>query len=80
MVLCGVYDPVILISSNLKSNPIHAHFVNKFPIFGFLFRLLNKSRDTVLDIKKNTEYDPGWIENGGIFIARTKVFTFVLKP
>ncbi|KAJ6637374.1 Sarcosine dehydrogenase, mitochondrial [Pseudolycoriella hygida] len=35
-------------------------------------QLLNRSRDTVLDIRENTEYDPGWIQNGGIFIARTK--------
>ncbi|XP_037027162.1 sarcosine dehydrogenase, mitochondrial-like [Bradysia coprophila] len=35
-------------------------------------QLLNRSRDTILDIQENTEYDPGWIQNGGIFIARTK--------
>lgn len=35
--------------------------------------MLNRSRDTVLDIKNNTEFDPGWIQNGGIFIARNKV-------
>ena len=36
-------------------------------------RLLNSTRDTVVDIKNNTEYDPGWIQNGGLFIARNKV-------
>lgn len=39
-------------------------------------RLLNRTRDTVLDIKENTEYDPGWIQNGGVFIARSKVKLF----
>lgn len=40
-------------------------------------RLLNRTRDIVNDIKENSEYDPGFIENGGIFIARNQVF--VLK-
>lgn len=38
-------------------------------------RLLNRTRDVVKDIKENTEYDPGFIENGGIFIARNQVFS-----
>ncbi|XP_055319035.1 sarcosine dehydrogenase, mitochondrial-like [Sitodiplosis mosellana] len=36
-------------------------------------QLLNSTRDTVIDIKNNTEYDPGWIQNGGLFIARNKI-------
>ncbi|XP_031636149.1 sarcosine dehydrogenase, mitochondrial-like, partial [Contarinia nasturtii] len=36
-------------------------------------QLLNRTRDTVLDIKNNTDFDPGWIENGGLFIARNKL-------
>lgn len=39
-----------------------------------LIRLLNRTRDIVKDIKENSEYDPGFIENGGIFIARNQVF------
>lgn len=30
----------------------------------------------LLDIRANTEYDPGWDERGGIFIARHKVNQF----
>lgn len=38
------------------------------------FRLLNRTRDSLKYIKDNNpEYDPGWIENGGIFIARNKI-------
>lgn len=37
------------------------------------FRLLNRSRDMLIDIKENTEFDPGWDERGGLFIARNKV-------
>lgn len=37
-----------------------------------MFRLLNRTRDWLKYIKDNTEYDPGWIENGGLFIARNK--------
>lgn len=29
-------------------------------------------------MKENTGYDPGWIENGGIFIARNQVLYFHL--
>lgn len=28
----------------------------------------------LIDIKQNTDYDPGWRQNGGLFIARQKVF------
>lgn len=35
------------------------------------------------DIKENSEFDPGWDERGGIFIARSKVnscfFSFYLS-
>lgn len=34
--------------------------------------LLNRTRDVLKEIKNSTEYDPGWRENGGIFIARNK--------
>lgn len=27
----------------------------------------------LIDIKENTEFDPGWDERGGLFIARNKV-------
>lgn len=27
----------------------------------------------LIDIKENTEFDPGWDERGGLFIARHKV-------
>lgn len=43
------------------------------------FRLLNRTRDIVKDIKENSEYDPGFIENGGIFIARNQVFTLTVS-
>lgn len=48
------------------------HFSFRYSI-QFFARLLNSTRDTVKDIQKNTEFDPGWIENGGIFIARNQV-------
>lgn len=31
------------------------------------------------DIKENSEYDPGWDERGGLFIARNKVSPIVLN-
>lgn len=34
---------------------------------------MNRSREMLIDIKENTEYDPGWDERGGLFIARQKV-------
>lgn len=68
MVLCGEFDQMMLTFSNVRITIFYRLYINKFSI-----RLLNRSRDTILDIKESTEYDPGWIQNGGIFIARTKV-------
>lgn len=48
----------------------HVHYL---AIFLIRFRLLNRSRAMLKDIKENTEFDPGWDERGGLFIARTKV-------
>lgn len=36
-------------------------------------QLLNNSRDMLIDIQKETGLDPGWIQNGGIFIAHSEV-------
>lgn len=36
-------------------------------------QLLNRSRDMLIDIKQNTEFDPGWQQRGGLFIAHQKV-------
>lgn len=44
-------------------------FIAVIAVIGF--RLLNRTRDTVKHINETTEYDP-WIENGGLFIARSK--------
>lgn len=35
--------------------------------------MLNRSRDVLIEIKEHTGYDPGWHQNGGLFIARNKV-------
>lgn len=44
----------------------------------FDFRLLNRSRDMLIDIRDNTEFDPGWNERGGLFIARQKVSSLII--
>ncbi|XP_055319034.1 sarcosine dehydrogenase, mitochondrial-like [Sitodiplosis mosellana] len=36
-------------------------------------QLLNRSRDMLIDIKENTEFDPGWQQKGGLFIAHEKI-------
>lgn len=35
--------------------------------------LLNSSRRMLIDLEKETGLDPGWIQNGGIFIAHSEV-------
>lgn len=35
--------------------------------------LLNNSRNMLIDLKEETGLDPGWIQNGGIFIAHEEV-------
>lgn len=35
--------------------------------------LLNNSRQMLINVKEETGLDPGWIQNGGIFIAHVKV-------
>lgn len=39
-------------------------------------QLLNASRDLVLRIQQETGVDPQWENNGGIYVARTKVQIF----
>lgn len=53
---------------------------NIFKIAYYSNRLLNRTRDIVKDIKENSEYDPGFIENGGIFIARNQVNVMSIEP
>lgn len=36
-------------------------------------QLLNNSRDMLVALQEETELDPGWIQNGGIFIAHSEV-------
>lgn len=38
--------------------------------------LLNNSRNMLIDLKEETGLDPGWIQNGGIFIAHEEVTFF----
>lgn len=42
-------------------------------------QLLNASRDLVLRIQQETGVDPQWENNGGIYVARTKVQIFWLE-
>ena len=38
-----------------------------------LTELLNSTRDLLMQLGAETGVDPGWINNGGLFIASTKV-------
>jgi len=38
-----------------------------------LIELLNSTRDLLMQLETETGVDPGWINNGGLFIASTKV-------
>jgi sarcosine dehydrogenase len=39
-----------------------------------LTQLLNSTRDLLMQLEAETGYDPGWVNNGGLFIASTKVY------
>jgi len=38
-----------------------------------LIALLNSTRDLLMQLETETGVDPGWINNGGLFTASTKV-------
>jgi glycine/D-amino acid oxidase-like deaminating enzyme len=39
-----------------------------------LTQLLNSTRDLLMQLEAETGVDPGWVNNGGLFIASTKVW------
>ena len=40
-------------------------------------QLLNSTRNLVMQLEAETGLDPGWVNNGGLFIASTKVFIII---
>lgn len=42
-------------------------------------QLLASTRNQILSMKEQTGIDPGWIENGGLYIAHNKVFFTCFK-
>lgn len=41
-----------------------------------LHRLLARSRNMLMTLEEETGVNPGWIQNGGLFIAHDKVSLF----
>lgn len=74
---CGVFDQTMSMFSEFyitsdSASSLVCLLLCYFVIIAIAVRLLNRTRDSLKHIQDNTEYDPGWIENGGIFIARNE--------